>query len=239
MAQTGQGVKRFYKQVSVVELADGQCGISLDTRAVRTPAKAPLAVANVALAEAMAEEWRAQGDDIIPHSMPITGLANAAIDRVAPDPLAFAHGLSAFAESELLCYRATEDQADLAARQELVWGPILDWARHRYDVSLTITAGIMHQPQPAETLARLRDAVAAQPAFVLAALNPIITITGSCVIGLAVAEGQMTGEAAFDAAHLDELWQEEQWGEDYFATQTRDAHRADMMAAVRFLGLVG
>ncbi|MEY2927775.1 MAG: hypothetical protein RL367_2252 [Pseudomonadota bacterium] len=232
-------MRRFYKQVAVTSLAKDLFGIVLDDRPVKTPAKAMLAVASQTLATAMADEWRAQGDVINPHAMPFTGLANAAIDHVGPDPMVFATALAAYAESELLCYRATEDQADLATRQDQIWGPLLDWARQRYDVSFTIVTGIIHQPQPQKTLARLRDAVAAQPAFVLAALQPIITITGSCVIGLALAEGHLTGEAAFDAAHLDELWQEENWGADHFALETRNAHRADMMAAVQFMALLG
>jgi chaperone required for assembly of F1-ATPase len=226
-------MKRFYKTVSVT--ADR--GIALDNRSVKTPAKAPLLLPNAALAEAVAEEWRAQEDVVNPHAMPITGLANAAIDRVAPDTARFAAGLAAYGESELLCYRAAEPPA-LVARQDSVWNPVLDWARARFDVSFTLVTGIMHQPQPDETLARLSHAVAAYDAWALAPLNPVVTISGSLVLALAVAERHIIPDAAFDIAHLDELWQAEQWGEDYFATQTRDAHRADFLSACRFLDLL-
>ena len=230
-------MKRFYKAASVAPLADGQFGITLDGRPVRTPSKAMLALDHAPLAAAIAQEWQDQGETVNPHAMPLTGLANAVIDRIAPDPVAFGSGLAAYAESELLCYRATDEQADLAARQEQLWGPVLAWARVRYDIGFTLVAGVMHQPQPLETLTRLRDAVLAQSLWTLAALSPIVTITGSCVIGLAITEGQVGGDTGFDLAHLDELWQAEQWGEDHFALQTRDAHLADMRAAVRFLGL--
>lgn len=230
-------MKRFYKAASVAELPDGRFGITLDNRPVKTPAKVLLALDHSALANAIAREWHDQGETINPHAMPLTGLANAVIDRVAPDRCAFGAGLAAYGETELLCYRATGDQADLAERQEHLWGPVLAWAQARYDIGFTLVSGVMHQPQPAQTLARLREAVLGQTAWALAALSPIITITGSCVLGLAVAEGHLDGEAAFDLAHLDELWQAEQWGEDHFAVQTRDAHRADMLAGVRFLEL--
>lgn len=225
-------MKRFYTAVEVT----AENGILLDSRPVRTPAKALLILPNNALAEAVAGEWRAQKDDIDPHAMPFTGLANAAIDRVAPDRAAFASGLSAYGESELLCYRAAEPPP-LVDRQNIVWNTLLDWARSRFDVNFTLVTGIMHQPQPPETLARLSPAMAAHDPFQLAALSPIVTISGSLVIALALAEGVMTPEAAFDAAHLDELWQEEMWGADYFALQSRAAHRTDFLAACRFFEL--
>jgi chaperone required for assembly of F1-ATPase len=226
-------MKRFYKAVSVTD----DRGILLDARPVRTPAKALLTVPTSVLAEAVAEEWRAQGDDINPFAMPLTGLANAAIDRVAPDQLNFAKGISVYGESELLCYRAAEPPA-LVARHETIWDPLLDWARTRFDVGFTLVTGIMHKPQPPETLIRLAQAVAARGSFELAALSPLTTISGSLVIALALIEGQLDAEAAFDAAHLDELWQAEQWGEDDFALEARAVHRADFLAAARFFDLL-
>lgn len=226
-------MKRFYKAVVVTP----ERGIALDGRPVRTPGKLPLILPNAGLAEAVAAEWHAQGDDIFPQSMPLTGLANAAIERVAPDETGFAIELAVYAESELLCYRA-DAPPELVARQVVVWDPILEWARCRYDVSFTLVTGIMHHPQPSETLTRLRAAICNNGPFELAALSPIVTISGSLVIALAVAEDAITPEAAFDAAHLDELWQAEQWGEDDFALDQRAAHFNDFLAACDFLRLL-
>ena len=225
-------MKRFYKEVSV----SPDLGILLDGRPVKTPGRLALVLPHAVLAEAVAEEWRAVEDEIDPRAMPLTGLANAAVERIAPDPQAFAAGLAVYAESELLCYRA-EGPPDLVARQQALWDPILDWARTLYDVSFTLVAGIMHRPQPSETIARLGEAIAARNAFELAALSPIVTIAGSLVIALALVEGALDPEAAFDAAHLDELWQAEQWGEDELALDQRASHRADFLAACRFLRL--
>lgn len=226
-------MKRFYSDVVVTP----ERGIALDGRPVKTPAKAALILPNVALADAIADEWRAQGEQIEPQSMPLTGLANAAIDRVAADRETFAKGLAVYGESELLCYRAEEPFA-LVARQNQDWNPILGWAQARYDIGFMLVRGIMHQPQPDETLVRLRDAVRARDAFELAALSPLVTISGSLVIALAVLERAIEPEAAFDAAHLDELWQAEQWGQDDFALDARAAHRRDFLAACRFLDLL-
>ena len=225
-------MKRFYKDVSI---ADG--AILLDSRPVKTPARASLAAPTAALAEAIAEEWRAQGDMIDPRAMPMTGLANAAIDRVAPDPAAFRRPLAAYAETDLLCYRASEPP-DLVAEEEAAWDPLLNWARGRYDVHFVTTAGIVHTPQPAATVARLDEALAGRDAFALAALSPLITIGGSLVAALALADGTIGAEAAFDTTHLDELWQARQWGEDTLATTAREARRRDFLAAARFLGLL-
>ncbi len=169
--------------------------------------------------------------------MPLTGLANAAIDRVAPDPAGFAAGLSSYGESELLCYRADAPDA-LVQRQAERWDPVLHWAASRFDISFTLVTGIMHRPQPEATVDRLAAALQGFDPFRLAALSPVITISGSLVIGLALADGALDPAAAFDIAHLDELWQEEQWGADELALRAREARRADFDAACRFLALL-
>ena len=73
--------KRFYKSVTVTE----QLGIALDGRGVKTPLKAPLVLPNHALAEAVAAEWDEQIEVINPHAMPLTKLANTAIDRAVAE----------------------------------------------------------------------------------------------------------------------------------------------------------
>lgn len=228
-------MKRFYKQVATVAGPDGW-GITLDGRPVKTPARNALALPNAALAEAVAAEWDAQGETIDPRSMPMTGLANAAIDRVAPDPARFAKDIAVYAETDLTCYRADEPE-DLVARQAEQWDALLDWARTRYDVHFEIATGIIHKAQPEATVARLADAVAVRDPFALAALSPLTTISGSLVAALAVLEGAIDAEAAFATTHLDELWQAEQWGEDYLAAEARERRRQDFTAAARFAAL--
>ncbi|MHA3841598.1 ATP12 family chaperone protein [Sphingomonas aestuarii] len=230
-------MKRFWKEVSV-EPAQGAWEIRLDGRPVRTPGRVPLALPSRAMADAIADEWRAVADDIDPRAMPLTGLANAAIDRIAPDTRAFASGLARYGESDLLCYRS-DHPALLRERQDRLWDAPLDWARARYDVHFEIVTGIMHRDQPQATLARLADAITARDAFELAALNQVVTITGSLVLALALAERALDADAVWQAANLDEDWQIEQWGEDSFATQARAVRQADYDSAVRFLGLCG
>jgi chaperone required for assembly of F1-ATPase len=220
-------VKRFWKTVTC-----GDGAVLLDGRAVKTPARTTLVLPTAQLAEAVADEWRAVEGAVDPRAMPLTGLANAATDRAVPT-----EALAVYAETDLLCYHA-ESPPELIARQAEIWDPMLDWATQRYDVAFVVTAGIVHQPQPPETIARLSAAVAARDDFERTALSQIVTIGGSLVAALMLAEGAIGSDAAFDACHLDELWQAELWGEDWMATDARDARRADFNAAARFLSLL-
>lgn len=226
-------MKRFWKDVAVTREGDAW-GIALDGRPVRTPGRVPLAVPGTALAAAIAEEWRASGADVDPRAMPLTGLANAAIDRIAPDPAAFAAGLARYGESDLLYYRAADPQP-LVDRQVAAWDPLLDWARARYDVHFETAAGVMHVAQPGATVARLAEAVASRDAFELAGLSPIVTVTGSLIAALALIEGRADADTVWTAARIDDDWQAERWGEDELAVQATAAHRADFDAGARFL----
>ena len=226
-------MRRFYQNAAVG--ADNL--VLLDGRPVKTPGRAPLAPPGASLAAAIVDEWNAQGETIDPRAMPLTGLANAAIDRIAPAREAFADGLAAYGGSDLLCYRA-DGPAPLVARQAEHWDPLLDWAKGRYDIAFTVTTGITHRPQPPETLERLAAAVHARHPFELAGLSPLVTVSGSLVIALALAEGAVGLDQAWAAAALDEQWQAWQWGEDEEAAKALAGRRRDFEAAARFLSLL-
>lgn len=229
-------MKRFWKDVSVEHKDDGW-SIALDARPVKTPARELLKVPTKALAEAIAEEWRAVDDTIDPRTMPLTGLANAAIDRVACARDVFAADLAKYAEADLSAYRADGPRA-LLERQEEQWDALLGWARRRYDIDFATTSGLIHVAQPAPTVARLAHAVASLDAFRLAGLSPLVTISGSLLAALAVEEKAWTAEQAWDAVSIDERWHLERWGTDAEAEQALDNRRRDFMAASRFLDLL-
>ncbi|MBB4632615.1 ATP12 family protein [Sphingosinicella soli] len=229
-------MKRFYAAAAAVPEGGGW-RIALDGRPVNTPKRAPLMLPTEALAAAVAAEWDAQGARIAPASMPMTGLANAAIDHVLPGPQAFAARLAAYGEADLVCYRA-EAPADLAARQAAAWDPLVAFARTRYDAALRITAGITHVVQDAAAIERLAAALGAMDAYRLAAMHPLVTISGSLVIALALAEGEIDADAAFSAGHFDEFYQAEKWGDDSEARAARAGRRESFGAAARFLSLL-
>lgn len=229
-------MKRFWK-VSRAVRREGGWSVELDGKPLRTPAKQALAVPSEALAEAIAREWDEAGETVDPRTMPLTGLANAAIDRVSPNPDAFAAGLARYGETDLLCYRA-EAPAALVERQAATWDPLLAWARRRFDVDFAVTAGITHVPQPKATVDRLAHAVAALDPFRLAALAPLVSIGGSLVAALAVAERALSAAEAWQAVSLDERWQLENWGSDTEAEAALEYKRRDFLAAARFLELL-
>lgn len=225
-------MRRFYREVTLGAV-DGGHSVLLDGRPVRTPARAQLAFPRRPIAELVAREWDEQGDEIRPADMPFTGLSNAAIDHVQPDPARFAAGISAYARSDLLCYRA-DGPAELVERQARHWDPLLAWASMRYDVGFRTTSGVLPVDQPESALARLDAEVAMLSPFVLAPLSTMVTIAGSLIACLALIEGARDVTEIWDACDIDEQWQAEQWGEDAEAAARTAKRRADFETAARY-----
>ncbi len=229
--------KRFWKSATVEPRAGGYA-VLLDGRAIRTPAGATFAAPTEALARAAAEEWDAQVETVDPATMPVTRAVNSAIDRVTPNREAVAAMLAEYGGSDLLCYRAPHPET-LAQRQAEGWDPLLDWARNRYGAPLVCVAGVMHETQPEGSTAALSAAVDAFDAFGLTALHDLVTVSGSLVLGLAVAEGRLEPDEAFALSRIDEDFQAELWGEDAEAAEAASRKHADFRAAARFLALLG
>ena len=204
--------RRFWQHSAVVA-GEGGCGIELDGRAVMTPGKKRLVVPTVALANAIAAEWDAQQDVIVPQTMPLTRAANSAIEKVTPQIDAVANMLAAYAGTDLLCYRARLP-LDLAQRQHEAWQPWLDWAARELGAKLTVTQGVMPVDQAPGTLASLRARLTPLTAFELTALHDMVTLPGSLILGLAMFSGQLKAATAHDLARLDEVYQSQIWGTD-------------------------
>jgi len=210
--------------------------VALDGRAVRTPAKLALSMPSETLAEAVAAEWDAQAETVNPLEMPITRLVSTAIDRVPTHRVLLVDELVGYGDSDLLCYRA-EHPPELAARQEAVWQPLLDWAGQRYGARLEATQGLMHHAQPAASLAALRAAIEALDDLALAALHSATAAAGSLVIGLALLEGRLGAHEAFEASQTDESFQIERWGEDEEAMRRRAGIRDELFMIERVSAL--
>lgn len=228
-------MKRFYKDAAVAALSGG-FGVALDGKPVRTPAKATLAVPSSALAEAVAGEWRAQEPDVVPGAMPLMRLACTAIDRVAGEREAVIGETAGFGGSDLLCYWA-EYPDQLRRRQAETWRPLLDWTARAFGAFLAVTEGIVPVAQEEAALVQLRAAVAAYDQWMLTALHAATTVTGSLVLGLALAHGEVDAERAWAASRIDHDFQAEKWGEDAEAVEAAAALRAELEAAARFMEL--
>ena len=223
-------LKRFYKCADVGETDDG-FALLLDGRPTRTPAKAKLIVPTRALAEAMAAEWAAQGETLAPASMPLTRLANSALDGVAKAMGPTMAEIASYAGADLVCYRALEPEA-LAERQAAAFDPVLAFAQDALGARFVLAGGIIHVPQPDASLAAVRAAVEAYAnPFALTALHGLTSLSGSVLIALAVAQRAMTAQDAWRAAHVDEDFQIEKWGADEEASRRRDAGGHEFAAA--------
>ena len=228
-------MKRFYKEVSFAE-ADGGWRVLLDGRAIKTAGGRAQIVPTRALAEAMADEWARQGEEIDPTTFFYRDMADYTLDVITPQRASVIDELLPYAETDTLCYRADPDAA-LWQRQIEVWEPLLSDVEARLGVTFRRISGIMHRPQPAETLARLAEDLAVADAFALAALKNLSSLAASLIIALEALREGADIDALWQAANLEEDWQAELWGKDAEAEALRLRRASTFAAAVRFAAL--
>lgn len=233
---SGWVAKRFWTEART-EPAPGGHAVLLDARPVRTPAKSPLIVPTRALGQAIADEWNAQEGKVDPTSMPLTRAANSAIDKVTPQREEVVGLIAAYGDDDLLCYRATGPEA-LVARQAAEWDPVLEWAARALGAPLRVTSGVMHVEQPGPSLAALSARVAALDPFGLTALHDLVGLSGSLVLGLAVIEGHLETDRAWELSRIDEEFQAERWGRDPVAADAAKARHRAFLQSYRFWQLV-
>jgi chaperone required for assembly of F1-ATPase len=232
--------KRFYKEAAFAAVKGG-FAVLLDGRATRTPGAKPFLLPTEALAEAIAAEWRAQGELIHPFSMPLTQLSATALDRVgekgAGERAAMEEAILKYAATDLLCYRASTP-VELAEKQAASWQPLLDWAALALDAPLRATNGILPVDQPVPALLSLERWMKGLDLWRFAAFQCAASAAGSFILGAALIEARLDAEGAIQAAQLDETYQRALWGEDYEATLRLEQQASDIRAAERLLGLL-
>ena len=229
-------MKRVYKTAGVLDGEDGFT-VALDGRPLRSPGKRPLTLPTRPLAEAVAAEWDAQGEEVDAKSMVMMGFAATVADRVTPQRDHVVGEIAGYGGSDLLCFLA-DGPEELIARQTARWTPWRTRVEDRLGIRLATTAGIMPVRQPEAMLRAFRDAVGRLDDWHLAPLHTFTTITGSLILALAAIEGGLAAEEAFDISQIDETFQTEQWGQDREAEERRRNLRAEMLAAERFKGLL-
>lgn len=228
-------MKRFYKDVTFA-LEGASWRVALDGRGVKSQGGRAQTLPCEAMAAALAAEWAGQGEEIDPASLVLRDLADYAIDVIAPDRAAVLADLLRYAETDTLCYRAEPDEPSHARQLEL-WEPLLKSAEALWDVRFERVAGIIHRPQPPETLQRLQAVLAQKDDFTLAALVTLTTLSASLVIGLSAAEPGADLAALWRASEMEADWQIEQWGQDYEAELRAERRFASFSAAARFAEL--
>jgi chaperone required for assembly of F1-ATPase len=224
--------RRFYTKATTAAIADGHA-VCLDDKPMRTPARRALAAPTASLALAIAAEWEAQRDVIDPAKMPLTRLANAIIDGVADSPAPVAAEIEKYLASDLLCYRASGPE-ELRKRQALYWDPILAWARDALGADFKLGDGVVYVDQPKAALTAANSAIPTDP-WPLGAVSLVTTLTGSALLALALLRGRLSAEEVWQAAHVDEDWNMEQWGRDEMALERRAFRFAELEAAATVL----
>jgi chaperone required for assembly of F1-ATPase len=227
--------KRFYKEAGVTE-AVGGFAITLDGKPIKTPSGRTVTVPVRAIAEAVAEEWRAQQDTIDPLTMPLTRFANSVVESVVDRVAPVRDDVARYFQSDLLFYRAGHPQA-LVEKEARHWDPVLFWAADTLGAHFILGEGITHVLQPDTAIEAARDALPGDP-WSVAAIHVVTTLTGSALLALALAHGARDPDQVWDAAHVDEDWNRDQWGVDEEVAARRAAREVDFRAAVRILRAV-
>jgi chaperone required for assembly of F1-ATPase len=225
-------MKRFYTEVAV-ETEEAGFLITLDGKRLRSAGGGPLPLPTEALANALALEWRSQGDILVPHTMPLMQLASTTADWTIPKRPEAVAAVARYGGSDLLCYRATSPR-ELVERQQMAWDPLLDWLAERHGARLIVTSGIVPVAQPPLALQALERAVEALDPFALTTLRVWTAGAGSLVLGLALIGGRLDSEAAWALADIDGAYQRGQWGEEEEAGRRLAELRADLRVATRF-----
>ncbi len=236
--------KRFYKKVSLSvpqrssDAAPAPLGqnILLDGKPVHTPAGRLIDLAPEALALAVAQEWREQKDEIMPHSMPMMQLVATAIDLIASERETVAQGLLRFLDTDLLCFRSPLDAA-LRAEQARLYDPWLQWFAEKSGISLPVTEGL-RAVERAEAKAAALPWLNQMNDFALAGLQLAAGASGSLVLSLALYRCVIAVEDLALLAELEADLQAKRWGADEEAMQARAARIADLGAAAHMFKLL-
>lgn len=217
---------------------DGLHTLMRDGAAMKTPRNLDLAVPYLAVAEAVLAECRAQTQERLDlRTMPVTQMALTVLDVTSAKRGEIISNILRYGETELLCQRADEP-AKLKEAQAAAWQPYLDWAKTAYGAELSVTTGIAPAPQAATSLAALRAVIDRMNDYELTGLSEAVGVSGSLVLGLALAAGHSSVEEIFKAAEFDRLWQVAEWGEDEEAAARLAAVRADLDFCRRWLSLI-
>lgn len=215
--------------------SDSGFEIQLDARSVMTPHKSKLAVPTIALAERIAEEWRAVEGVIKPANMPMTKRANSAIERIAHQRSEIEAHLCDYVMTDLICYRAASPK-ELVERQ-CVWDEWLVWAE-KFGLKLHTTIGVMPISQDETNRMHAKAWLSQWNTFEFVGVYDFITLTGSFVLGMTIAEKILQPKQAFELSQIDEKYQESVWGIDEDALELALHKQGELVTSHRFFETV-
>lgn len=230
-------MRRFYKAVTWAP-APGGYVLRLDDKILRTPLSHAVLLESADLTAAIADEWIAQSDTIVPASMQMMQLANTMIDKGLGDARNdIVQHVLIYAGSDLICYFA-DHPAKLTARHEALWRPLLGWLEKCHGIRLEAVQGIRHHQQPEGTIEKFKKLLESLSPADFTVVQAAAGTAGSLVIALALLEGQLDAHSAWEAACVDEIFQLEMWGEDAEARSRLERIKKELAMISQFSDLV-
>jgi chaperone required for assembly of F1-ATPase len=206
------------------------------TLPTQTPAKNPFNLPSPALTELVAKEWQS-GKKFSPANMPLTSIAYTAIDKIGDKKNDIIEVLMVYVDTDTLTYRATSSEK-LAKQQDEIWGEVLKWAGSRFDIAWQTTSGVMPVEQSPELHKAIERYLRSLNHWQLAAFCVLSSGYSSLVLAIAVCEGYVDAEEAFQLSRLEEEHQAEAWGRDEEAEARAAKMQAEIVSAGQFLSLL-
>ena len=207
-------------------------GIALvrDGEVLTTPKQNEVVLPHQTLAEAVADDFGAQS------AGNIKKLTYTVLDQVEEARDIIVESMLTYLHTDTICYMSEDPELQQYERKH--WQPIIDWVEERFVCRLEIFEGVMPGDQSEETAEAISAHIESYNNWQLTALMDLGTHLSSLLLALAVMEGRLDVEQAFECAYADELYQNEKWGADEEAEARREKIRAELKETARFLGML-
>ena len=230
-------MKKFWKNVEVIEISDNHFEIHLDNKILKTPMKKDLFFANIYIAKEISKEWDVDEKIIKPDNMIFYGLLSTAIDRIKLSRDSYIKDMIAFVDTDLTCYRS-EKPFDLIELQRKSWDPVISYIQSYTGEKINTCQGIMPLSQNKILLSKLNIFIDKFSDQQISALHRMTYITGSIFISICALKGDILKSEAFTLSFLDEIWQAENWGIEEDAETKRDAISRELNKVISFAELL-
>lgn len=138
-----------------------------------------------------------------------------------------------FSLTDALLFR--DGSEELLLREKQIWDPILQWAKEEIRADFKCSESLDVPEENNASLPLLQVFLDSLSDKELAAFYVAARNTKSVLLASALVKGRISGEDAYQAAYLPELWQAEKWGVDEEAEKKRDELRAELLEVENFI----
>ena len=221
-------MKKFYKTVDISQLENGHYALLLDGKPVQTPSRNQLTLRAAPLAAAIADEWREQGDTILPDTMPLSQMAMTLIDRILPQREILTDEILGYLDTDLVCYRAAEPET-YKAGQEKHWDVFVNWASENFTTPIETTTGLSPLTQSPELHQKIANSIMGMNDNEFMALYLTTLGAGSLIIGLGFVAGDFSPTQVLDAAFVEEKIKDEMYLSNIYGSAPDQERRMKLL----------